>query len=51
MFKSIFINTQQPVGRNESKNTKKKGGKKDNKSTKLIEEEELVEKLYNEGLA
>jgi hypothetical protein len=46
VFKSIFENNQ---SKSDAKN-KKKGGKKD-KSTKFIEEDELIQKLFNEGLA
>ena len=51
VFKSIFGNTQPTGAKNDSKNPKKKAGKKDIKSVKMIEEDMLVEKLYNEGLA
>lgn len=38
VFKSIFLNVQQPAGKNEPKNAKKKGGKKETK-LKIVEED------------
>ncbi len=39
VFKSIFLNAQQSGVKIDLKNAKKKGGKKESKSTKLIEED------------
>lgn len=40
------MNSQQAGGKNDPKNAKKKGGKKESKA-KMIEQDQLVEKLYN----